>query len=79
MIPSEWKSGTIIKLPKKGDKTKSNNWQGITLLPTISKVFTTVLSDRVKHQVDSQLRKEQAGFRPGRSCCDQRTANDSIV
>lgn len=70
-IPSDWKSGIIIKLPKKGDKTECNNWRGITLLPTISKVFTRVLLDRVKHQVDAQLRKEQAGFRPGRSCCDQ--------
>nr|XP_034311369.1 uncharacterized protein LOC117684225 [Crassostrea gigas] len=64
MIPSDWKSGIIIKLPKRGDKTECNNWRGITLLPTISKVFTRVLLDRVKHQVDAKLRKEQAGFRP---------------
>ena len=37
----------------------------------ISEVFTRVLLERVKQQVDAQLRKEQAGFRPGRSCCDQ--------
>ncbi|KAK3104671.1 hypothetical protein FSP39_007505 [Pinctada imbricata] len=61
----------VIKLPKKGDTKECNNWLGITLLPVISKVFTSVLLERVKHQLDAQLRKEQAGFRPGRSCCDQ--------
>jgi hypothetical protein len=55
---------------KKGDKTACNNWRGITLLPTISKVFTRVFLERVKQQVDAHLRKEQAGFRQRRSCCD---------
>ena len=27
--------------------------------------------DWVKQKLDTQLREEQAGFRPGRSCCDQ--------
>jgi hypothetical protein len=30
-IPSEWKQGRIIKLPKKGDLTECRNWRGIAL------------------------------------------------
>ena len=31
-IPSDWKKGLLIKLPKKGDLLECDNWRGITLL-----------------------------------------------
>ena len=31
-IPSDWKTGLIVKLPKKGDLSMCNNWRGIPLL-----------------------------------------------
>ena len=79
LVPTEWKSGLIIKLSKKEDTAVCNNWRGITLLPVISKVFNGVLLQRVKQQVIVQLRKEQAGFRPGRSCCDQISVLRNII
>lgn len=39
-----------MKLPKKGDKTESNNWFEITILPTINKVFNIVLLDTVNQR-----------------------------
>jgi len=38
-IPSDWKIGIIIPLPKKGDLTDCINWRGITLLSVPGKVF----------------------------------------
>lgn len=35
--------------------------------------------DRGKHQVDAELRKKQAGLRPGRSCCDQTSVLRNII
>lgn len=35
---------------KKGDKTESNNWFEITILPTINKVFNIVLLDTVNQR-----------------------------
>jgi len=32
-IPEVWKTGLIVKLPKKGDLGDCNNWRGVTLLP----------------------------------------------
>lgn len=31
-VPSDWRNGIIIPLPKKGDLADCNNWRGITLL-----------------------------------------------
>ena len=67
--PEEWKSGLIVKLPKRGDLTTCDNWRGVTLLSLTSKVFSRILLDRFSTTVDIS-RNEQAGFRKGRSCID---------
>ena len=69
--PKDWKEGHLIKLPKKGDLSNCNNYRGIMLLSVPSKVLSRVLLERMKDEVDSKLREEQAGFRRGRSCADQ--------
>lgn len=43
---------TIMKLPKTGKKPKCNNWRGITLILTFSRMFNRVLLDRVKLHVN---------------------------
>ena len=70
-VPEEWKKGIIIKLPKKGNLCCCGNWRGITLLSVPGKVLCLILLERLKIGLDSLIRNEQAGFRPGRSCCDQ--------
>lgn len=69
-VPSHWKDGLIVKIPKKGDLTHCENWRGITLLNTINKILATVIMHRLSDTIEPSLRKEQAGFRPGRSCVD---------
>ena len=70
-MPNDWKCGLLIKIPTKGDTANCDNWQGITLLSVPSKVFTRILLNRIKEHVNYRLRREQAGFRPNRSCIDQ--------
>ena len=70
-VPKSWKQGLIVKIPKKGDLTKCGNWRGITLTSVPSKVFGRVIIDRIRDGVDNKLRKEQAGFRRGRSTVEQ--------
>lgn len=69
-IPEQWKKGLIVKIPKKGDITKCDNWRGITLLSIVSKVLARIILGRIKPLIELQLRKEQAGFRENRSCID---------
>ena len=55
-------------MPKKGDLTNCGNWRGITLMPTAAKVMgKVIIIKRISRGVDKKLRKEQAGFRSGRS------------
>jgi hypothetical protein len=66
VLPDEWKKGMLIKLPKKRNLTNCNNWRGITLLSSPSKILT-----RIKGYTDNKLRRKQMGFHKGRSCTDQ--------
>ena len=68
--PQSWKMGLIVKLPKKGDLSNCNNWRGIMLLPVTSKVLSRIILNRLSDTIDHYLRKEQAGFRKGRSCAE---------
>jgi len=70
-IPQDWRDGIIIPLPKKGDVKDCNNWRGITLLSVPGKVVAGIILNRMKDAVDEVLRQHQAGFRKGRSCCEQ--------
>nr|KAG5711041.1 hypothetical protein BaRGS_013775 [Batillaria attramentaria] len=70
-IPTDWKEGHIIKLPKKGDLGNCDNYRGITLLSIPGKIFNRILLERMRDSVDGKLRDNQAGFRRNRSCIDQ--------
>ena len=59
---------TVSKLPNKGNLRFCKNWRGVTLLSVTSKVFSRVILNRISTALDPMLRKEQAGFRKGRSC-----------
>ncbi|CAG4967151.1 unnamed protein product [Colias eurytheme] len=70
-LPEDWCKGLLITVPKKGDLSLCGNWRGITLLSAPSKVLTRILLNRISKAVEPILRREQAGFRPNRSCTDQ--------
>ena len=65
-----WCIGLLVKLPKKGDKTQCTNWRGVTLLSVPSKIFCKIIQMRLSGAIDTILRKEQTGFRPGVGCID---------
>ena len=70
-IPTEWKEGYLVKLPKKGDMQDCKNYRGIMLLSVPGKVLNIVILDRLKTGVDAKLRDHQDGFRKDRSCTNQ--------
>ena len=70
-IPAEWKEGYFIKIPKKGDLSRCDNYRGITLLSVHGKILNRIILERMKGKVDQTLREQQSGFRKDRSCTDQ--------
>ena len=44
------------------------NYRGISLMSIAAKVYNRVLFNRIRDPIDKILRKNQAGFRKGRSC-----------
>ncbi|VDP36382.1 unnamed protein product [Schistosoma mattheei] len=70
-VRTDWKEGLLIKIPKKRNLSKCDNYRCITRLSIPGKFFTRVLLNRMKDSVDAQLRDQQAGLRKDRSCTDQ--------
>ena len=78
-IPEDWRQGTIIKIPKKGNLIDCNNWRGITLLSIPSKVLCTIIINQLGPAIDKILRQEQSGFRKGRGCIDHITVLRNVI
>jgi hypothetical protein len=61
-LPHQWKESTVIPIHKKGDKTDSSNYQGISLLPTSYKILSNILLSRPIPYADEIIGDHQYGF-----------------
>nr|VZI50017.1 unnamed protein product [Spirometra erinaceieuropaei] len=71
VVPDDWGLGILVPILKKGDKTRCENYRGISLIDVAAKIFAIVLLRRFQSVRDSRTRPNQAGFRAGRGCADQ--------
>ncbi len=69
--PALWRKSAIIPIPKKGNLSVPQNYRGISLTSTAAKVFNKMILNRLKPHLETVLRKNQNGFRPGRSTIGQ--------
>lgn len=72
--PSAWRDGTIIPILKSGgDSLKVSDHRPITLSSSLSKLFETLLLNRLSSWAEGNLAlvEEQGGFRAKRSTRDQ--------
>lgn len=62
--PGEWGENAVVVLFKKGDPTDTDNYRGITLINTMSKVYCKILAERLgsMNKEYGLIRKEQIGF-----------------
>ena len=71
-IPKIWRQSKIIAILKPGkDSAIQKNYRPISLLCHTYKLYERLISNRVSPLLEQHLIKEQAGFRPGKSCTSQ--------
>ncbi|VDL90484.1 unnamed protein product [Schistocephalus solidus] len=71
VVPDDWGSGILVPAHKKKDKTRCENYGGLSLIDVAAKISAIVLLRRFKAVCDSRTRPNQAGFRAGRGSMDQ--------
>jgi hypothetical protein len=67
-VPEKWGEGIVVNLYKAGDAMDPGNYRGITLIPILRKLFSTMIRLRLEKKVT--LHESQAAFRAKRSCID---------
>ena len=63
--------GCILPFPKKGNLGKAENYRGITLISIAAKIYNLMLLNRIQPSIETVLRRNQNGFRQGRSASGQ--------
>ena len=71
-IPSSWKRGRLVLIHKKGPTTDAFNYRPLTILTSMSSIYTKLLNSRLTEVVEQHglLGEIQHGFRKGRSTAD---------
>ena len=71
-FPLQWGIATIVPLFKKGDRNLCDNYRGISLLSITSKLFTSIINNRLYNwaEENNKINEEQAGFRRNYSTID---------
>jgi len=69
VFPKELKKAKVIPVFKKGDKGNANNYRPISILPVLSKVFETIVKDRLLDylSINKMLSNFQHGYLVGKS------------
>jgi hypothetical protein len=70
-LPQQWKESIILPIYKKGDKTDSNNYRGISRLSTAYKILSIIILAKLTPYVNEIIGDHQCGFRRNRSTTDQ--------
>ena len=68
-IPTLWRQSKIIAILKPGkDSAIPKSYRPISLLCHTYKLYERMILNRIVPTIEQHLTKEQAGFRPGKSC-----------
>lgn len=79
--PESWTKAVIFPLHKKGNFRCIDNYRGISLLNIISKLYSTVINNRLSQFCEDtdSIPEAQAGFRKGYSTTDNVFSLQSLV
>jgi len=69
-LPEEWKESIIVPIYKKGGKTVSSNYRGMSVLQTTYRTLPNILFSRLTPYTEEIIGDHQCGFRSNRSTTD---------
>ena len=78
-IPKDWHTAAIILLYKKGDKTDFKKYRPISLLNSLYKLFTKLITYRLTAQLVMSQAREQTGFQRGYSTVDNLQSVNQVI
>ena len=78
-LPLEWKTLTIVPVPKSRDLTKPDNYRGISLISLVMKLYNRMILNRLRPILDPLLRIFQNGFRQKRYTIGQIVALRRLI
>ncbi|XP_011163688.1 uncharacterized protein LOC105198616 [Solenopsis invicta] len=63
----DWSEGMIVPIRKKGEGKKVEDYRGVTLMPSLYKIYATIVADRVEEEIEerNKVPQNQTGFRKG--------------
>ena len=80
-VPTGWKRGRVVLVHKKGPTVDVNNYRPLTVLVSVSGIYTKLLNQRLTQVVEEHklLGEVQHGFRKGRSGADCAFVLNSVL
>lgn len=70
MVPSGWKVGEIIPVPKKKTAVDLNDWRPVTLTPVPAKCLESIVKKRIMSEFGPEMDKFQFAYQNKRSTTD---------
>lgn len=67
VFPRRWKTSHIIPIWKSGSRKNVENYRGIAILPTLGKLFESLVCNEIKPIIQRVIVTNQHGFSKGRS------------
>lgn len=70
--PDVWKEGLVVLIAKKDEGERVEDYKGVTLMPTLYKVYASALAERVRKETEEKriIPHNQIGFRKGMGTMD---------
>jgi exonuclease III len=70
IFPSSWVETKTVLLFKKGDRQLLSNWRPLSLINCDAKLFTKLITNRIKKPIEAMINPFQTGFIPNRQISD---------
>lgn len=61
-----WREGAIVPIVKRREGEKVEDYRGVTLMPSLYKVYISVLGERLKEEMEKMIPKENDTTEPYR-------------